>query len=92
MSGSRTHNGAMTVRVQLFANLRERAGSDYIELQLDHEATVADALQALSELQPLGELLSRMPVHMAVNRDYAGPQTVLARNDELALIPPLSGG
>jgi molybdopterin converting factor subunit 1 len=82
----------MTVRVRLFASLRERARSDHVELHLDREATVADALQALSALQPLGELLGRMPVHMAVNRDYAGPQTVLHGDDELALIPPLSGG
>src|SRR5205823_3869877 len=52
----------------------------------------ADALAALSEMQPLGELLSRLPVQMAVNRDYASSDTTLASGDELALIPPVSGG
>jgi MoaE-MoaD fusion protein len=82
----------VTLRVRLFAILRERAGTDHVELRLAPGATVSDALDALSKLQPLGELLSRMPVHMAVNRDYAAPNTILSCEDELALIPPLSGG
>ncbi len=41
---------------------------------------------------PLAELLERMPVRMAVNRDYASPETPLGPGDELALIPPISGG
>jgi molybdopterin synthase catalytic subunit len=82
----------MVVRIRLFAILRERAGRDHVELHLRRGATVADALSALSELQPLGELLSRVPVQMAVNRDYATPETALAPGDELALIPPVSGG
>jgi molybdopterin converting factor subunit 1 len=82
----------MTVSVRLFAVLRERAGSDRMELQLSDGATVADALQALSAIPSLKSLLERIPVQMAVNRDYASPQTLLSPGDELALIPPLSGG
>ena len=43
-------------------------------------------------LTALGSLLDRMPVRMAVNRSYAEPGTLLAPGDELALIPPISGG
>jgi molybdopterin synthase catalytic subunit len=82
----------MKVSVRLFAILRERAGSDRIELQLPAGATVADALEALAQVPALGGVLERLPVRMAVNRDYASPQTPLAGDDELALIPPLSGG
>jgi molybdopterin converting factor subunit 1 len=82
----------MVVRIRLFAILRERAGRDAIELRLRSGATVADALAALSETEPLGELLRRLPVQMAVNRDYASSETALAPGDELALIPPVSGG
>lgn len=82
----------MTVTVRLFAVLRERAGSDRMELQLPDGATVADALQALSKIPSLAGLLERVPVQMAVNRDYASPGTALSPHDELALIPPLSGG
>lgn len=82
----------MVVHIRLFAILRERSGRDSVELRLCDGATVADALRALSELPPLGELLSRLPVQMAVNRDYATAETTLASGDELALIPPVSGG
>jgi MoaE-MoaD fusion protein len=84
--------GAVTVRVRLFALLRERAGRESIELQLEEGATVADALSELSAFPSLAEPLERMPVRMAVNRDYASPETRLGAGDELALIPPISGG
>lgn len=82
----------MIVTVRLFAILRERAGSDSLQVELRDGATVADALAALRETAALGELLTRLPVQMAVNRDYAAPVTPLDPGDELALIPPVSGG
>jgi molybdopterin synthase catalytic subunit len=82
----------VTVAVRLYAVLRERAGRESIELDLPDRATVADALAALAQLPELAGLLARLPVQLAVNRDYASQQTVLHADDELALIPPLSGG
>jgi molybdopterin synthase catalytic subunit len=82
----------VTVRVRLFAMLRERAGRESIQLELPDGATVGDALQALARDGALGELLERMPLGTAVNREYAGRDTRLGASDELALIPPLSGG
>jgi MoaE-MoaD fusion protein len=82
----------MTVTVRLFAILRERAGSDSVEIELPDDATVDDALAALAERPGLAELLDRLPVRMAVNRDYADADTPLAAGDELALVPPVSGG
>jgi MoaE-MoaD fusion protein len=82
----------MRISVRLFAILRERAGTDAVELELALGATVAEALQVLSEHEALGDVLARMPIRMAVNRDYADERTELAPSDELALIPPLSGG
>jgi molybdopterin converting factor subunit 1 len=82
----------VTVTVRLFSILRERAGSDRVELQLADGATVADALEALSAIPSLAGLLERLPVRMAVNHDYATARTTLDADDELALIPPLSGG
>lgn len=76
----------MVVRVRLFAILRERAGSNSVELELPPGARVADVLAAVRELT------RGVPVVMAVNREYAAPGTVLAPGDELALIPPVSGG
>jgi len=82
----------VTVRVRLFAILRERAGRESIEVELADGATVASALAALSEHAALSGVLDRMPVRMAVNREYASPETPLGPGDELALIPPVSGG
>ena len=76
----------MTVRVRLFAILRERAGRDVVDLELPEGARVADALAALEELAGGLQCL------MAVNREYADAERVLVSGDELALIPPVSGG
>ncbi len=82
----------MNVRVRLFAILREQAGSDWIELNLADGATVADAIQTLRERPDLASALARLTVQMAVNREYATSATRLSPDDELALIPPISGG
>jgi MoaE-MoaD fusion protein len=75
----------MKVTVRLFAVLRERAGSDSVEVDLNDGATVGDAIAAISAAEGI-------PVVMAVNREVAPADVVLAPGDELALIPPVSGG
>lgn len=82
----------MTVYVRLFAILRERAGRDLVEIELPEGATVGDAFERLAAVPGLGELVPRLPLRMAVNREYAGPATAIAPGDELAVIPPISGG
>lgn len=82
----------VTVTVRLFAILRERAGRDRIELELADGATVDDALAALRDENGLGETLERMPLRAAVNLEYVDSDTRLASGDEVALIPPVSGG
>jgi molybdopterin synthase catalytic subunit len=82
----------MLVRVRLFATLRERAGSGSIEIELSEGATVADALAAVSGFDGLGDVIGCIPVVMAVNREYADRDRALSEGDELALIPPVSGG
>jgi molybdopterin synthase catalytic subunit len=76
----------MQVTVRLFAMLRERAGASEVEVELPDGARVRDALAALNGLA------DGMPVVMAVNREYAREDAVLGEGDELALIPPVSGG
>lgn len=82
----------MTVTVRLFAILRERAGRDSVEIELPEGATVGDAFACLADAPGLGELVGRLPLRMAVNREYAGEATRIDAGDELALIPPISGG
>jgi len=83
---------SMTVRVRLFAVLRQRAGRESVDVELEEGSTVADALSVLGKEPGLTDVLARVPVRMAVNRDYAEPETVLSPDDELALVPPVSGG
>nr|MBA2239741.1 MoaD/ThiS family protein [Solirubrobacterales bacterium] len=82
----------IAVNVRLFAMLREAAGGGSLVLELKPGATVADALDQLRGRGRLGELLRALPVRAAVNRDYADQGTTLVQGDELALIPPVSGG
>jgi molybdopterin synthase catalytic subunit len=76
----------MRVVVRLFAGLRERAGVGERALELRDGATVADVWPALSLGEQPGGLL------YAVNKKYAGRDQKLAEDDEIALIPPVSGG
>ena len=78
--------------MRLFAMLRERAGSDTVTVELPEGATVRDAITVIGAERGLGDLFAAMPVVMAVNREYAGEDDALAAGDELALIPPVSGG
>jgi molybdopterin synthase catalytic subunit/molybdopterin converting factor small subunit len=76
----------MEVTVRLFAMLRERAGVSELMLDLPEGARVSDALDSLEGLA------EGIPLVMAVNREYADAGRVLDPGDELALIPPVSGG
>jgi len=76
----------MKVTVRLFAILRQRAGRDTLELDLPDGARVADALAEVDDLA------GGLRLVMAVNREYAAADHPLAAGDELALIPPVSGG
>jgi molybdopterin converting factor subunit 1 len=82
----------MQIEVRLFAALRERAGRDSLTLELEEGATVADALAALARGPEMGDLVERMPVRVAVNREYAPSDATLAAQDEVVLVPPVSGG
>ncbi len=81
----------MRIHVKLFAVLRERAGLDQTSLELEPGATVHAAVEQLGQRLPsIRALLPR--VAFAVNRAYVKPDAPLADGDELALIPPVSGG
>ena len=76
----------MNVRVRLFAGLRERAGTGAVEVDVEEGATVGDVwpLLALGD-EPGGLLYAR-------NRVYVERSEVVQAGDELAFIPPVSGG
>ncbi|HEY4413139.1 MAG TPA: molybdenum cofactor biosynthesis protein MoaE, partial [Gaiellaceae bacterium] len=72
------------VTVRLFAGLRERAGT--ARLEIDDVMHVGDVWAKLGLGDEPGGLL------YAVNREYAGPDDPLHEGDEVAVIPPVSGG
>ncbi|MEO8208723.1 MAG: MoaD family protein [Chloroflexota bacterium] len=81
----------MRIRVRLFAIQRELAGTRELSLELGASATVADAWAALVERHPV-LAPGRSSVRFARNGAYAGADEPLADGDEVAMIPPVSGG
>ena len=82
--------GDMKVKIALFAALRERLGRAEYEIELESGALALDAIARLEELTAAP--LSKMAFMVAVNRHYVMRTEPLADGDELALIPPVSGG
>jgi MoaE-MoaD fusion protein len=78
------------VLVRLFASYREAAGQGRIELDLEPGATVRDAIAEIAKRHPL--ITEGRKVVIAKNRDYVTADAPLADGDEVALIPPVSGG
>ena len=74
----------MVVSVRLFAGLRERAGRDRVEVELPDGAVVSDLLAAM-------DVAPRSCV-VAINREYADEAAPVREDDEVALVPPVSGG
>ncbi len=81
----------MTVQVRFFALLRERAGHHALAWDIAAGATVSDLWRAVCAVFPaLGAAHDR--VAFAVNREYVDSLHPLHDNDEVAFIPPVSGG
>jgi MoaE-MoaD fusion protein len=79
----------MQVRVLPFGILKESLGSDPFALELPRGATVADLLARLGAQAPVVETLG---IAVSVNAEYAIRLQVLRENDEVGLLPPVSGG
>jgi MoaE-MoaD fusion protein len=81
----------MRVRVLFFGGLKDLAGKSSDLLELPDEALVRDVLaHYLLEVPRMRELVASLAV--AVNQEYAGAETALKSDDEVALLPPVSGG
>jgi molybdopterin converting factor subunit 1 len=80
----------MKVRLLLFAQYRDLAGHEELEIELPANATAADLVNRLREDPKLRALPARPAV--AVNRTYASLHERLNDGDEVALLPPVAGG
>ena len=81
----------MRVTIRLFAGYRERVGATRIDLDLPEGSTVGHMAEEMLRAYPtLGADPSRLVV--AVNQEYRDHEFTLSPGDEVALIPPVSGG
>ena len=90
MNGIFSKKPEMEVKIELFGITREIVGASRIGFELPSPATVHVLLEQLRKRYPRLQGLSSLAV--AVNSEYAAQDVVLAENDEIALIPPVSGG
>lgn len=81
----------MKVRVRVFASLREILGKDEVEVELPAGTTVEGLWTQLvsddERLQPFTK-----SINFAINHDFVGKETELNPDDEIAFLPPVSGG
>jgi molybdopterin synthase catalytic subunit len=81
----------VTLTILLFASARESVGAPQVELELNELATVSDLKRELATRYPkMAALLERCRI--AVNQDFAADERTLQAPDEIAVIPPVSGG
>jgi molybdopterin converting factor subunit 1 len=81
---------AIAVRIRFFARLRELAGVENEALQVAPGSTLRDVYGALRARH--GSLPSLEGVRGAVNQEFAGWEDMISDGDEVAFIPPVSGG
>jgi len=81
----------LSVRVKLFASAREAIGKDQIIVSLAKQTTVGDLRKKILELYP--SLASKkIPFIVAVNHKVVDDSTTISHLDEVAILPPVSGG
>lgn len=82
---------SMKITVRFFAIVRDRIGMDRVELDLPEGSTISIARKELARrFESIAPLLPRAA--MAVNREYVRDDFQMKDGDELAIIPPVSGG
>jgi MoaE-MoaD fusion protein len=81
---------AIAVRARLFARLREQAGTETEKLELPAGSTLADVYGALRQRHPA--LPDGTTVRAALNQEFSDWTATVEDGDEVAFIPPVSGG
>ncbi len=81
----------MKIRVRFFAVLREVVGREQVEMEVEPEITAGGLLDSLvAEHAKLARYLD--VIQVAINQDFAERDTKITAGDEVALLPPVSGG
>ena len=82
---------AIAVKVRFFARLREQAGTEAEAIQVAPGSTLADVYAASRQRHPSLES-DRAAVRGAINQEFAAWSALVSDGDEVAFIPPVSGG
>ena len=81
------------VTVKYFANLKQMAGKDEDQFDIKEGTTLAQLSDMIEQSVPqLGDMVREKKVMISVNYDVVPLDTVLKNGDEIALLPPFSGG
>lgn len=81
------------ITLKYFASLKSIAGKDEEQLDLGSETTVQKLSETLSKTAPqIGEMIQGKKVIVAINQNVADLDTVIHDGDEVAFLPPFSGG
>jgi len=80
-----------SLSIKLFASLKQSMNSDEIKIYIDNEITVSQMKKIVFETFPNLKKLN-VPFLVAVNHKLAKDFSIIKSNDEVALIPPISGG
>ena len=81
----------MVIHYKLFAGCKDIVGRSSLSIELPEGSVAEEAFDSLIKLYPILDRY-RKSVLLAVNREYTGRTAVLLDGDELAIIPPVSGG
>ena len=85
------YTSGVRIRIRLFAAFREAVGQSELTRDVPDAATAGQIVAQLrAEFPGLGPTVEN--AMLAANQDYVGPDFRLQEGDELALIPPVSGG
>ncbi|MCH7618587.1 MAG: molybdopterin converting factor subunit 1 [Candidatus Marinimicrobia bacterium] len=81
----------MKVKLLLFASLKDIAGRRDLEMELDDGSTLQQVTEKLASLYPeIGRMQNS--VRIAINQEFADENIPLNNGDEIAFLPPMSGG
>jgi MoaE-MoaD fusion protein len=83
--------GAMQIKILLFATLKDLIGTNRVELSIPDASTVAQVRSALADRYPQVEAHLKAAI-AAVNEEFADNSIVIQDGDEVAFFPPVSGG
>jgi molybdopterin converting factor subunit 1 len=81
------------ITVKYFASLRSIAGKEKDQFNMGSETTLINLTHEISKTAPIiGEMILGKKVMVSVNLDVASLESIIRDGDEIALLPPFSGG